>query len=75
MRPTKRLEVTLARIGEVSREASTACPAGVTLDFGGHALLAGGPLKVLDVLGCENLGDGGVHCSLLLSESTAIRVS
>jgi hypothetical protein len=64
---------------EVSREASTACAAGLTRELGRPALFACGPLEVLDMLVCDGLGDGGVHGSFLSSwstlESTSIRVS
>jgi hypothetical protein len=41
-------------------------------------LFAGGPLGVLDPLGDDCLGDGGMHCSSFSIESwfsTAIRMS
>lgn len=61
---------------EVSREASTACAAGLTRELGGLVLLARGALEVLDVLGCDGLGDGGMHSAFLSAlESTAIRMS
>jgi hypothetical protein len=51
----------------------------VAPDFGGLAVLAGGSVEVLDVLGCDGFGDGGVHGSFLSSwstlESTAMRMS
>jgi hypothetical protein len=62
---------------EVSREASTGCPAGLD-DVVRDLLFAGGPVGVLDPLGDDCLGDGGVHCSSLSIESwfsTAIRMS
>jgi len=62
---------------EVSREASTGCTAGLD-DAIRDLLLARGALEVLDVLVCDCLGDGGVHCSSLSIESwfsTAIRMS
>ena len=71
-----RLEVTLVRMWEVSREAATACSAGLTLVLGGLGLLAGGALEVLDVLACDGLGDGGMHSAFLSAlESTGIRMS
>jgi hypothetical protein len=62
---------------EVSREASTGCPARLE-DGAGGLLLAGGTPEVLDVLGCDGLRDGGVHCSFLSIESrlsTAVRMN
>jgi len=61
---------------EVSREPSTSCATGLALVLGGVALLAGGPLEVLDVLRCDGLGDGGMHSAFLSAlESTAMRMS
>jgi hypothetical protein len=62
---------------EVSREPSTGCPARPD-DAVRDLLLARGALEVLDVLACDCLRDGGVHCSSLSIESwfsTAIRMS
>jgi hypothetical protein len=69
MRPMNRLEVTLVRMWEVSREASTTCGAVFTLELGGCALLERESLRVLNVLGRDGLGDGGMHCSFLSIES------
>jgi hypothetical protein len=62
---------------EVSREASTVCPARVE-GGAGRLLLERRALEVFDMLVCDGLGDGGVHCSSLSIESwfsTAIRMS
>jgi hypothetical protein len=71
-----RLDVTLARMPEVSRETATLCHAAGRL--GGQPALAGGSPGVFDLLGCDSLGDVGVHCSSLSIEScfsTAIRMN
>jgi hypothetical protein len=61
---------------EVSRDPSTACAAGLTLELGRVVVLAGCPLEVLDVLRCDGLGDGGMHSAFLSAlESTAVRMS
>jgi len=76
MRPTNRLDVTLARTPEVSRESATLRHAGVVA--GGPPAFARGPERVLDLLGCDGLGDAGMHCSFLSIEScfsTAIRMN
>jgi hypothetical protein len=76
MRPTNRLDVTLARTPKVSRDSATLRHAGVAA--GGLPALARGALGVLDLLGCDGLGDAGMHCSFLSIEScfsTAIRMN
>jgi len=76
MRPTNRLDVTRARTPEVSRDSTTLCHAGVTAR--GPPAVARGALRVLDLLGCDGLGDAGMHCSFLSIEScfsTAIRMN
>jgi hypothetical protein len=76
MRPTNRLDVTLARTPEVSRDSASLGHATVALD--GPPALARGALGVLDLLGCDGLGDAGMHCSFLSIEScfsTAIRMN
>jgi len=54
MRPTKWLDVTLARMREVSREPSTCCAARVD-DVMRDLLLARCALEVFDVLACDCL--------------------
>jgi hypothetical protein len=48
------------------------------MDLGGPPALARCAVGVLDLLGCDGLGDAGMHCSFLSIEScfsTAIRMN
>jgi hypothetical protein len=63
---------------EVSREASTLERTGGSGQLCGESELVGGSPGVLDVLGCNGMGDGGVHSASLSIEScsaTAIRMN
>jgi hypothetical protein len=63
---------------EVSREPATNLRPGAVAEVGDPSTLAREPLGFLDFLVDDGLGDGGMHCSLLLIESgcsTAIRMN
>jgi hypothetical protein len=63
---------------EVSREASMLDGPGGSGQLCGESELVGGSAGVLDMLGCNCVGDGGVHSSSLSIEScsaTAIRMN
>jgi hypothetical protein len=65
-------------MSEVSRDAATAPLTRLLGELGREAMLARGPLGVLDPLGDEGLIDGGMHCPFLSVESglsTEIRVN
>jgi len=65
-------------MSEVSRDAATAPLTRLLIELGHEAMLARGPLRVLDPLGYEGLPDGGMHCPFLSVESgfsTEVRVN